>query len=102
VHHIAIAAAAVKSCLQFLLVLLRCSLKIESLRSFRKQMCGAPSSKPLCSCLGGGFLGLGLEGVPLPSPHVIERGSTTGDCDHSFSNKKFEKGVLVTFCALSF
>jgi len=35
---------------------------------------------------------------PPPLPRIMEPGSATGDCDHAFSNKKFEKDLLVTIC----
>jgi len=76
------------------LILLCCSLKIESLRSFRKKMCGAPTLKPS-----------GKRTLPEPSswlpPRITEPGSATGDCDPVFQIK-VRKGLLVKFCTLSF
>jgi len=52
-------------------------------------MCGAPTPKPLCSCLRGGYTI--PEPSPWPPPRITEPGSTTGDCDLVFSNKSSKK-----------
>jgi len=69
-----------------LLILLCCSLKIESTQ-FSQKMCGAPTPKPLqgrCTL---------SEPFCMDHPRITEPGSATDDCDHVFSNKSSKRFI---------
>jgi len=83
-QHIALAAASGKIVSNVSIILLCCSLNIESHHSFCKKMCTAPTPKPLRSRLRRGCSL--LEPSPWLPPRITEPGSATGDCDHVFSN----------------
>jgi len=70
--------------------------KLSLFTQFLQRNVGLPTPKAL------------REGCTLPHPspwpprRITVPGSATGDCDNAFSNKKFEKDLLVTFCTLTF